>query len=57
MTEVQSVAPLRRVERVQFGILGPEEIKGEMSLSRAENVPWLTNVEHCSYVGGRDYNT
>jgi hypothetical protein len=28
MTEVQSVAPLRKVERVQFGILGPEEIKG-----------------------------
>lgn len=26
--DMQSVAPLRKVKRVQFGVLSPEEIKG-----------------------------
>ena len=29
-----TTAPLRRVNRVQFGVLGPEEIKGELVLAQ-----------------------
>ena len=48
-----TTAPLRRVNRVQFGVLGPEEIKGELVLAQTVLgwVLFLTSIEVISHVG------
>jgi hypothetical protein len=48
----QSVAPLRKVTRVQFGILGPDEIKGKEPRGR-----WQENDEEKEKARGGRGNT